>query len=355
MAILKKGQNWVIDYYHNGRRIREVVGPNKREAEMVLGKRKAAIREGRFFDSRKNEKITFSQFVPIYIEQHARRKRSYEKSDKCYLKHLVPFFGDRYLYNITEESINDYKQIRAKEVCVASVNRELACIKCIFSKAVAWKKLKDNPAKNIKLEKENNKRTRFLSTEEAKILLENCSSKLQAIVAVAISTGMRKGEIQNLKWSDVDLSNQCITLRETKNGELRQFVVSPVIWKVLASVKRHPSGPYVFSSESGGQYDFRTAFTTALIKSNITDFHFHDLRHTFASWQAMLGTNMSTIGFLLGHKTPGMTTRYAHLSKEYQAKIVGGIDKLLPDLNSQTVKKLPAAEENELGTSGSGI
>ncbi len=89
--------------------------------------------------------------------------------------------------------VERFKNKRREEAALASVNRDLACLKCIFNRAIDWDKAKENPVRKVKMFKENNQRTRFLTSEEKKTLLSNCSERLKAAVLFALNTGMRKG------------------------------------------------------------------------------------------------------------------------------------------------------------------
>lgn len=132
-------------------------------------------------------------------------------------------------------------------------------------------------------------------------------------------TGMRKGEIQRLTWDDVNLDDCRITLRRTKNNELRIIPISNELLPVLKALRdARPNAHYVFSKEDGKPYgNWRKAFETACKAAGIKDFRFHDLRHTFASYLGMEGYNAFTIQALTGHKTLAMVQRYTHLAPSY--------------------------------------
>ncbi|MFH1800589.1 MAG: tyrosine-type recombinase/integrase [Candidatus Omnitrophota bacterium] len=324
-----RGEDWYIDYYDaQGRRMRQKIGRSKKQAQAVLMKREVEVIENRHLDIKQLKKIRFKDFAGDYLELYAKpNKKSWEKTDKTILNRLMPPFGKRYLYEITPLMIERYREERLKTVCKATVNRELACLKVMYSKAVEWGKATENPVKKVKFFKEDNRRLRFLSKEEIQILLGHCSPKLRAIVEVALNTGMRKGEIQGLKWEDVDYVNEVIALMQTKNDEKRYCPLNLNIRKALASIKRHSESSYVFCGEDGKPFNFRKAFQTALKKSKIEDFRFHDLRHTFASHLAMSGVDLNTIRELLGHKSLEMTLRYSHLSQSHKNKAVALLGK----------------------------
>jgi integrase len=170
----------------------------------------------------------------------------------------------------------------------------------------------------------SNGRTRFLNDDEKERLLSACresaSKGLYPIVILALSTGMRRGEIMNLKWSDIDLDRGSILLQTTKNGD-RRFV--PLVGMALDLLRSKYANQAVDSLVFPAPHspckpiDIRSAWETALSKANIFNFRFHDLRHTAASYLAMNQASLLEIGTLLGHKTVQMTKRYAHLSNAH--------------------------------------
>lgn len=320
--VYKRGNIWYIDFPTNGRRVREAVGENKRLAETVLGKRLAEVAEGKFLDIRKDAKIKFEDFVQEYLSVHAKTKRTYH-SDLDTTKMLSKFFNGKFLYEITPFLVEKFRTERAKDVSGATVNRNLACLKCIFNKAIAWNKYNGyNPVKGIKFFKEQ-ARLRFLEQEEIVILLANCDEHLRPIVIVALHTGMRKGEVLNLKWNDVDFKRNVIYLYQTKNEEKREVRMNEEAKTTLIKIKKHPDSSYIFCNKDGKPYgDIKKSFFTAIKKSGIINFHFHDLRHTFASHLVMSGVDLNTVRELLGHKTLDMTLRYSHLSPDHKQRAV---------------------------------
>lgn len=337
MGVYQKGNTYYIDYYVDGRRRRECIGPDKRLAETVLKKRKVEIAEGRYLDIKKNEKIRFEDFADEFYRLHSQpnKKPSAIQSDRILLKNLKSFFAGRYLYNIGIQLVEEYKIKRSKEVKPATVNRELACLKCLFNRAIEWGKTEDNPVRKVKLFRENNKRIRYLEKEEIQRLLDNCAPHLKPIAALAVNTGMRKSEILNLKWIDIDFKRNLLYLIETKNGERREIPINETVKETLMKVLKHPHSPYVFCSEIGKPYaNVRTSFDTALKRAGIKDFRFHDLRHTFASHLVMLGIDLRTVQELMGHKTIEMTLRYSHLSPDHKDRAVGILDRNLRKMDT---------------------
>jgi integrase len=128
---------------------------------------------------------------------------------------------------------------------------------------------------------------------------------------------MRKSEIFGLTWDRVDLKNRIILLDKTKNGERREIPINDTLLQALSCLVRRLDCKYVFYNlKTLKPFDnVKRSFSTALRKSHILDFHFHDLRHTFAGQLVMKGIDLTTVKELLGHKDIKMTLRYSHLSQ----------------------------------------
>jgi integrase len=206
----------------------------------------------------------------------------------------------------------------------SSVNRKLACLKCMFNKAIEWSKFNgDNTVKKVKLFKENNKRLRFLEKDEIIKLLENSKEHLVPIIIIALNTGMRKSEILKLRWMDMDIKRNIITILETKNGRKREVFMNDYVKTALLGIERHSQSNFVFTKKDGTPLgNIKRTFFTACKKSGIKDFKFHDLRHSFASHLVMSGIDLNTVRELLGHQSIQMILRYSHLSQSHKKQAV---------------------------------
>jgi len=137
---------------------------------------------------------------------------------------------------------------------------------------------------------------------------------------------MRQGEITSLQWSDVDLIAGFVSLSQTKNGERRAVpLVGPALHALKARViQLNGESALVFpgTTNTGRPIDIRTPWETALRRASISNFRFHDLRHSAASYMAMSGASPLDIAGLLGHKTLQMVRRYSHLSSQHLSGVV---------------------------------
>ena len=357
MGVFQKNNNYWIDYYVNGRRMREKIGTSKKLAETVLRKRKVEIAENRHLDIKKNAKIKFEDFAITFLNLHSKLNKKSWRRDEGLIKNLSGFLKGKYLYEITPMLIEQYKverrkqvsKARKKKIAPATVNRELACLKCIFNKAIEWGKIEDNPVRKVKLFKEDNCIVRHLEKEEIGRLINACCDHLKPIVILALNTGMRKGEILGLKWKNIDIQNNIIYLIETKNGKMREVPINDVAKHCLISVRKNPISSYVFCKKNGSPYSkVNRAFFTALKKAGIINFRFHDLRHTYASQLVMLGIDIRTVQELMGHRSIEMTLRYAHLSPSHKKHAVDVLGKQMVTIWSPRVKQTEISKDTNM-------
>jgi len=324
MAIYKRGKTWYIDHYVDGKRYREAVGLNRKVAERALAKRMTLVAEKRFLNVVPSQKVTYDQLAEHYTKYANANKLSAER-DRRSIAVIRRWFGGRRLKQITALAIERYKCERRKEVGPATVNRELACLKHMFTKAIQWDLTLENPVKKVKLFRENPGRIRYLDKNEIARLLKEAADHLKPILVIALYTGLRKSEILNLTWEDVDFKNQLIYIRNSKNGEAREIPMANKVFSTLGSLPvRHDR---IFTHNDGSPVkDIRTCFYNAVKRAKIQDFSFHDLRHTFASYLIMNGVELVTVKELLGHKSINMTLRYAHLSPSHKQSAVNTLN-----------------------------
>lgn len=336
MGVYQRGSNWYIDFTFHGQRIREMIGPSKTGAQKVIDKKKTEIVENKYLDIRKEpEAITFHEFAKQYLAYaKTNKKPSTCGRELCIMRSFDVCFKGKHIHEITTWQIEKWKSQREKTCKPASVNRELALLKHMLSMAVKWKMLKESPAREVKGLKGAAKRVRYLMPDEIQILLSNCDGLLRgllkSLVTVALHSGARKGELQNLKWPEVDFELGLISLLDTKNGERRDIPMNETVRFTLEALER--KSEFVFPNRNGKRIDdaqVQIAFQEAVRRSGIEDFHFHDTRHTFASNLVMQKeVDLNDVRELLGHKKMEMTLRYAHLSPKHKGKVVNILDRV---------------------------
>jgi len=290
------------------------------------------VEKGKYEYVKLGSKNTLAELIDRYIEKVLPSKPKNSRNVRHHLLWWKQELGYCLLSDIKPSMIAQKRdELLSGTTCKdklrssTTVVRYLASLSHAFSIAVKdWEWIQENPITKISKPKISNGRTRFLNDDEKERLLSACreseSKGLYPIVILALSTGMRRGEIMNLRWCDVDLDRGSILLQVTKNGE-RRFI--PLIGTALDLLRSKYTNQtvdsFVFpaSHSSSKPIDIRSAWETALRKAGISSFRFHDLRHTAASYLAMNQASLLEIGTLLGHKTVQMTKRYAHLSNEH--------------------------------------
>jgi len=303
------------------------------------------IKQSKYFPDRlvESEKYTLSDLLDRYKSEVLPDKRS--KGQLGQLEWWKVQLGEYKLKNLAPPLVAEHRDKLIKEKsnktgknrAAATVNRYLGLLSHACTIAIKeWQWMAVNPVVQISKPREAQGRTRFLSDEEREKLLVVCRSSksihLFTIVTLALSTGMRRGEILGIKWENVDLQNRRITLLRTKNGELR---VVPLVGKAYELIKNlylklEPEGrDLVFPSPNNPKQSIsmRTSWNTAVRKAEIENFRFHDLRHSTASYLAMNGASLLEIADILGHKTLQMVKRYSHLSEDHKADVLERMNK----------------------------
>ncbi len=332
MALRKRGNSYQIDYFDpSGKRIRKSFRKRK-DAEAELGKRVSLMVEGRYLDIKKDCIITLGELIGTYTENY-QDQRSFSGTKVFFLKTIEKYFGtDTLLDKIKYVGLETYRNKLKTKLTkhgklreASSINSEMSALHQLFRKAVEWEMIERNPfdkGKPLWL-KLNNKRKRFLSEDEIGRLLESSRGCARDIIEMATNTGMRRKEILTLKWNQI--RDGFIYLSRTKTDEAREIPVNDDLAELIKNLKNRKTQniEYIFCSRNGNPYhNINNSFRIALRKARITDFKFHDLRHTFASHFIMRGGSLRELQVLLGHKDPKMTMRYAHLSTEHQQKTI---------------------------------
>jgi len=322
------GEWWVRYSDKFGHIHREKAGP-KSLAQKAYEKRKTEVNEEKFFPEMigKRKDMLFKDMAKLYLEDYSKvNKRSYPTD--CYVMvRLKQAFGEKALSEISVQDVARLKGRLAQEVSVATVNRHLALLSGVFNKALAWKKTKANPVREVKKFKENNERVRYLKEEEEARLKAVFSEDHWSKVEIAHNTGLRRGEQFNLRWSDVNFHSRTITILNPKSGAKEFVKMNDRVVEILRNLQSRLKSEWVFPSETGetplnAPNFINRVFRPALKEAKITNFHWHDLRHTFGSRLAMKGVDLRTIQEVMRHKTIEMTLRYTHLSQPHTLEAV---------------------------------
>ena len=336
-GIYKRGNIYYIRYADpSGKIVRESARTtNLREALKLLAQRKAEVSKGEIPERVKIKNYSFKELAERYKEW-AGIQKSWSKSKRYMVEVLEQRFGNIALRKLEPSIVENFVVSLAKQnKKPATVNKYITILKHMLRKAVEWNMVEEAILKRLSSIKQlrlNNRRLRYLTKEEIEKLLSCCDKNLYPIVFTALNTGMRKSEILSLKWSNVDLKNGYIYVEDSKSGESRTIPMNEKLLSLFKKMfeEKKPSAEYVFvNPKTGAKYqDIKKAFASTLKKAKIHNFHFHDLRHTFASHLVMSGVDLTTVKELLGHKDIKMTLRYSHLAPEHKQKAVAVLSQI---------------------------
>ncbi len=333
----KKNGKWYFSLMIRGKRYhRGVQEANcKRDAEKAETVFKAELLQGRYNLAERKGEMFFNELVKEYANYAMTSKISWEK-DLSRVKSLKAFFNGKKLNDITPILVEKYRFHRKKHkkkngdpITNASINRETSILRKMFSIAVDSEWIDTNPclARKVKPLREDSKRERYLQPDEEKKLLKYCTGKdshLKPILICALHTGMRRGEILNLKWSWIDLKKGYITVTKTKSGKDRNIPISPVLMQELTKLEKTKKTDYVFvnlaTQKPYGKTD--KSFKMIIKKANIENLRFHDLRHTAATRMVASGVEIIVVQDILGHSDIRTTMRYAHPMPERKVKAI---------------------------------
>jgi integrase len=308
-------------------------------AKNWVRKTESTLLDGQHVPDNKARKYTLSDLIEQYIRLHLSKFPSRLKDQTWHLNWWREHYGCKHLIQITPALLVEAKEKLLSEIThqnkrrtFSTVNRYFSTLGRAFTLAVQeWQWVHENPFRRVSKLQENGGRNRFLLREELQGFLQYCKASknphLYGTVLIAASMGLRFGEIINLRWQDIDLEHRFINLAKTKNGSPRYIPLPDQIAQYFHELPNpKPPESLIFPSKDPTKRHpyslIRKAFQKALIEADLQDFKFHDLRHTAASHMAMNGATQSELMEVLGHRSPTMTRRYAHFSKEHLAKIL---------------------------------
>jgi len=363
----KDTRNWWMNFTINGVQYNKSTGTaDAKIAGLILADMELKILKNEKLGVEFELNYTFDEMMSKFMSDYApKQEKSTQRRYEQSLKHLQPFFGGRMLSAVDGKLIDEYMQKRIKELSCrntptkpATVNREYSMLAKAFGLAVSrkWQMAKVNPCSTacngepLKL-KENNERERYLINDEEERLLKATAGYLYGqlwdIVVVALYMGMRQGEILGLRGAHVDLESRKLTVvKENSKNKIPRTI--PILSETVLEIFKHrldekvisisqPRGHnYAFATRSGRRISARNLqrdFRRACKKAEITDFVFHDLRHTFGTWLAQNGVDIYTIARYMGHEDLDSTRRYTHHNAESLRASIGSVEKMTGKLN----------------------
>ena len=321
MAITEKKGKFYCRFQLNGERHHYLCNgaSNKTEALKIENAFKYKLQQiqNGVISKENKQSIQLKELYSLFLNYSKNNKKSYDR-DISYIRVLKTYFYESLeVNNIKPKDIEAFKEHLKtnKNNQNSTVNKYLNTMKKMFNLAIANKLINHNPFNDVKNLKEPNYKVRYLTPDEESRLFDVIDSGYQhikPIIVCALHTGMRKSEILNLKWCNVDMEYRFIELLETKSGKSRRIPISDTLYQTFNQLPQ--TSPYVFINNQTNQpyTDIHKSWHAILKKANIKDFRFHDLRHTVATRLTECNIDLVVVKELLGHSKIETTMRYAH-------------------------------------------
>lgn len=328
---VRGGWYWIRYVDQHGRLHREKASPLLEGAKAALAKRRTEIRELKFFPEKsKQRSVLFREIAKDYTDHVKQVKRDWAH-DVARVKILLGLLKDVAIGALTPGRIETVlAELGKRNVWAdATYNRYHALLSGVFRRAVKNGKAATNPVRETAHRKENNQRIRYLSNDEEqnlmKVLREKKWPEREKEILVALHSGMRRSEQYRtaqvpdggLKWEHINFRAGVIRLPRSKSNKPLEIPMNSVLRETLRSIPHRIDSPHVFDGTDPTKW-----FRGVLKEAKISNFHRHDLRHTFASRLAMAGVPMRHIAELMGHSEIQTTMRYAHMQPGHLADAV---------------------------------
>jgi len=281
--------------------------------------------------------LTFGEAWKIYNEKWVDRLARPNEERGKYKNHIKPRFENVPLAQINSLDLETLKQEMSRDgLSAGTIKHSLALMSRVYHKMVAWEYYDGRmPTANVEMPKVDSARVRYLTQDEADMLMKALHDRNQfwwRIAMVSLHTGMRLGEVLALTRGDIDFQGGVIHVQHGKTGS-RMVQMNETAEAVLKGAPTHPESLLVFPQQCGNPIFSTTA--SKVFSRVVKDLSlnpegtprsqkvvFHTLRHTFASWLVMAGVPLYTVSKLLGHSSLDMTYRYAHLAPDTQKEAV---------------------------------
>lgn len=325
MSIYKRNEIWQIDIYApDGKRIRCSAGTKcEKEAQEFHDKLKHDLWRNKYFAEK--PKVLWDEACLRWLDE--KRSKKSLNDDETKIRKLSAFRG-LYLHHLSKQLI--MAEIAKIEGSNATKNRYLAFIQALLNKCVKdWDYLDAVP--KLPRYQEAKRRIRWLKPNEAETLIAVLPEYIAVMVIFSLNTGLRKSNVFNLKWTQIDLRRKVAWIHhdQTKSGHALGVALNDASLAVLLKQKgKHPE--YVFVNQQCKPVkDIQRQWKKALQVAGIEDFRWHDLRHTWASWLVQSGVSLYALKEMGGWENIEMVQKYAHLAPEHLHRHAGLLDGML--------------------------
>ena len=347
-----------VAYRYGGRQLSKLVGPSKKDAERVLGDIVSRIKTGTYNEQ---DKILFKDFAERWLEEYARgavKPSTFRNYQNMLRKRVNPIFGNQELDKITTYKLQSFSADMLKKRNANTVLKFIVLLKTVFKHARRWGFLKDNPALDVERPRVEHREMDFFTPTEIRLLLEHAEEPFKTIFLTAILTGLRRGELLALQWSDIDWQSNLIHVRRSiymlnkdeakdfkekqcwkfitpkSKKSIRRIVMSPVLREALqvhqlnSDTNRYD---LIFTNHDrepmDGQNLINREFYPTLEAAGLRKIRFHDLRHTYCSLLIAQNENIKFIQSQLGHASITTTIdRYGHVMPQEHEGVGAKLD-----------------------------
>lgn len=324
----KDSPNWWVKITPlNGKPIQESTGtPDRIKAQEYHDKLKAALWDRERLGIK--PKRSWREAVVRWLEETS--DKATHKEDKKKLLWLHMHLGELNLDDINLDMIDRIRSAKLKEASKGTTNRYLALVRAILRRARdEWEWIEKMP--KVRLFKESNSRERSLTVEQAKALLKELPEHQREMALFALATGLRQSNVMRLEWEQVDVVRRHAWVR-AQNSKNRHPISVPLndtaIGVLLRQQGKHAERVFTFQGNPINSVNTK-AWHAARKRAGIEDFRWHDLRHTWATWQRQAGTPTHELQRLGGWRTGAMVERYAHLAPDHLAHAADRLDTVL--------------------------
>lgn len=328
MSLYKRGNTWWIDFTTpSGERVRRSAETgSKVQARELHDKLKAE--SWRIAKLGEKPKRTWDEAAYKWLMETEHKKTHLEDVSK--VAWLQQFFRGKYLHELTRDVIAMVGQVKSKETSPATANRLLAVVRAILRRAALdWEWIDKPPV--IKLYRVQKRRVRYLTPEQANILLSELPEHLADMAKFSLATGLRKANVTKLEWSQVDVA-RCVAWihgDQAKAGKPIHVTLNATAMDVLTKqIGKHRKAVFTYKGNPVTQVNTK-AWYKALRRAGIEDFRWHDLRHTWASWLTQQGVPLNVIQEMGAWESSEMVRRYAHLAPAQFVQHARVVDDLL--------------------------
>ena len=318
-SVYKRGDTWWIRFRCDGQHIRRSAKTSKKsEAQLVLHRLMEEHRTG----GGGVQRYPLTEAIDAFFEQSSLKASTLE-TYRFNARVVLRLLGHLHLDEIDRRTLGEFIATRKRtSVTDATIRRDLSFLGSVFTAAIrrGWAETSPITALNKRALKESRPRIRFLTRDEFARLHAAANDTLKPILVLAVETGMRKQELLSLRIEQIDLRRREVHLEITKTSSPRRVPLSVTAVDTIRSLleqRGRPTSPFLFCKTDGSQIgDPKKGFVAACARAGLTNFRYHDLRHTFASWFVQEGGDLYRLSRILGHATLQMTARYGHLRTE---------------------------------------